>query len=175
MQTAEVKLVGPQFMSVDRSGASIVWVIKYLLNCTISTTRCSHSIAAFWRNTEPFVHLNVFLCDCTLVSFGQLAKTFYVRPHNHSPWWGHSNYWNILLRGTYDFLGLNLYTAFMGKKWSWRVVPVAGQRHAHDPITRSELDRVCFFMAQSRYSCVLLCTSSYLLIYFFSLNLSSFH
>jgi len=81
----------------------------------MNTTGWSHNIAACWRNTEIFVHLNAFLCDCDLVSFGQLAKTLYVPPQNHSPWCGQSNYWNILLTGTYDFFGLNLYTAFMGK------------------------------------------------------------
>jgi hypothetical protein len=59
--------------------------------------------------------MNVFLCDCTLVSLGQLVKTFYVPPHNHSPWWGHNNHWNVLLTGTYDFLGMNYYTSEMGE------------------------------------------------------------
>ena len=89
--------------------------MKYLLNCPLNTAGQFHSKAACWRNTEIFIHLNSFLCDCTLASFGELAKTLFVLPRNHSLQSKHSNYWNILLTGTSDFMGMNYYTSELGE------------------------------------------------------------
>jgi len=48
--------------------------MKHLLNCPMNTSGWSHNIAASWRNKELHVHLNAFLCDCTLLPFGQLDQ-----------------------------------------------------------------------------------------------------
>jgi len=146
----------------------ILHVSRIRAKCLMNTMWWSYSIASCWRNTGILVHLNAFLCDCTLVSFGQLAKTFYIPPHYYSPWWGHSNYWNVLLTGTYDFFGLNFYTANLGRDGVEGGIPSRGRDTgailSQDPS-----------WPESASSWLRVRTSSHLLIYFFSLNLIFFH
>ena len=160
--------------------ASYHWLLfdkqlNIYVNCPMNTMRWSHSNATCWRNTELFVHLNAFLCDCTLVYFDLFAKTFYVPLHNHSPWSGHSNYWNILLTGTYDFIGHNFYTAIMGREGTEGESPSrsrdSGMIQFQDPNwpeSASSWLRVRTF----ELYCVL---SHIYLFYFFSLHVISFH